>query len=147
ARGAGSVPVPGGDLPAERGGDRAVLAGPPRGAAGRRVDRHPVVLAQRRVPRAGVPDPVPHLRPRGLRRRVRRPRPVRNGHRHGLDGPLRDGGGHPPPHGGRWRGAPPPAQALVFLLSVGIATVSPTAAIYSWAAAIPLAGLENRIAA
>ncbi len=49
--------------------------------------------------------------------------------------------------GAWWRGAPPPAQALVFLLSVGIATVSPTAAIYSWAAAIPLAALENRIAA
>ncbi len=49
--------------------------------------------------------------------------------------------------GAWWRGAPPPAQALVFLFSVGVAAVSPTAAIYSWAAAIPLAGLENRIAA
>ncbi|WP_344320035.1 TMEM175 family protein [Streptomyces macrosporus] len=52
------------------------------------------------------------------------------------------------PTGARRRTVPPPpAQALVFLLSVGIAAVSPTAAIYSWAAAIPLSVLEKRIAA
>lgn len=46
-----------------------------------------------------------------------------------------------------WRRVPLPAQAVVFLLSVGIARVSPTAAIYSWAAAVPLSMAAARIAA
>ena len=46
-----------------------------------------------------------------------------------------------------WRRVPPPAQALVFLLSVGVAAVSPTAAVYSWIAAVPLSVLADRIAA
>ncbi|MFE1774572.1 TMEM175 family protein [Streptomyces sp. NPDC059008] len=46
-----------------------------------------------------------------------------------------------------WRGVPLPAQAVVFLLSVGIAWVSPLAAICSWAATVPLAVLADRIAA
>ncbi|GAA2402797.1 TMEM175 family protein [Streptomyces glaucosporus] len=49
--------------------------------------------------------------------------------------------------GAWWRRVPFPAEALVFLLSVGIAAVSPTAAIWSWAAAVPLAVLESRPAA
>lgn len=49
--------------------------------------------------------------------------------------------------GASWRRVPLPAQALVFLLSVGIARVSPTAAIYSWIAAVPLSVLATRIAA
>jgi hypothetical protein len=39
-----------------------------------------------------------------------------------------------------------PAQAFVFLVSVGIAQVSPTAAMYSWAAVVPLAALADRLA-
>ncbi|MFF4348750.1 TMEM175 family protein [Streptomyces sp. NPDC001530] len=46
-----------------------------------------------------------------------------------------------------WRHVPLPAQAVVFLLSVGIARVSPTAAIYSWAAAVPLSVVADRVAA
>jgi uncharacterized membrane protein len=49
--------------------------------------------------------------------------------------------------GAHWRRVPLPAQAVVFLLSVGIARVSPTAAIYSWAAAVPLSMVAARIAA
>jgi uncharacterized membrane protein len=41
---------------------------------------------------------------------------------------------------------PLPAQAFVFLVSVGIAQVSPTAAMYSWAAVVPLAALADRLA-
>ncbi|MGG7569903.1 TMEM175 family protein [Streptomyces sirii] len=48
--------------------------------------------------------------------------------------------------GASWRCVPLPAQAVVFLLSVGIAWVSPLAAIYSWAATVPLAVLADRIA-
>ncbi|MEU9669181.1 TMEM175 family protein [Streptomyces bobili] len=39
-----------------------------------------------------------------------------------------------------------PAQALVFLASAGIAQFSPAAAMYSWAAAVPLAALADRLA-
>ncbi|MEK0096955.1 TMEM175 family protein [Streptomyces sp. A475] len=46
-----------------------------------------------------------------------------------------------------WRRVPFPAQAIVFLLSVGIARVSPVVAIYSWAAAVPLSMAATRIAA
>ncbi|MFC9459536.1 TMEM175 family protein [Streptomyces sp. NPDC058430] len=46
-----------------------------------------------------------------------------------------------------WRRVPLPAQAVVFLLSVGIARVSPVVAIYSWAAAVPLSMAADRIAA
>ncbi len=44
------------------------------------------------------------------------------------------------------RRLPFPAQACVFLLSVGIAEISPTAAIYSWAATVPLAAVANSVA-
>ncbi|MEU6806465.1 TMEM175 family protein [Streptomyces neyagawaensis] len=46
-----------------------------------------------------------------------------------------------------WRSVPFPAQALVFLASVPIALISPVAAIYSWAASVPLSVLADRIAA
>ncbi|WP_406517332.1 TMEM175 family protein [Streptomyces sp. NBC_00134] len=46
-----------------------------------------------------------------------------------------------------WRRVPLPAQAVVFLISVGIARVSPVVAIYSWAAAVPLSMAADRIAA
>ncbi|WP_323136483.1 TMEM175 family protein [Streptomyces sp. NBC_01446] len=49
--------------------------------------------------------------------------------------------------GATWRRVPLPAQAVVFLLSVGIARVSPAVAIYSWAAAVPLSMVAARIAA
>ncbi len=49
--------------------------------------------------------------------------------------------------GASWRRVPLPAQAFVFLLSVGIARISPAVAIYSWAASVPLAALANRLAA
>ncbi|MGW0787744.1 TMEM175 family protein [Streptomyces sp. NPDC002911] len=49
--------------------------------------------------------------------------------------------------GAPWRRVPLPAQAVVFLLSVGIARVSPTAAMYSWAGAVPLSMVATRIAA
>ncbi|MER5182404.1 TMEM175 family protein [Streptomyces sp. NPDC002896] len=49
--------------------------------------------------------------------------------------------------GRSWRCTPLPAQAFVFLLSVGIARISPAAAIYSWAAAVPLSVWADRIAA
>ncbi|MFJ8692300.1 TMEM175 family protein [Streptomyces roseolilacinus] len=45
-----------------------------------------------------------------------------------------------------WRAVTLPAQALVFLVSVGIATVSPIAAIYSWIAAVPLSAPAQRFA-
>lgn len=41
---------------------------------------------------------------------------------------------------------PLPSQALVFLASVGIAQLSPTAAVYSWAAVVPLSVLADRLA-
>ncbi|MFI1970964.1 hypothetical protein BLA24_03200 [Streptomyces cinnamoneus] len=47
----------------------------------------------------------------------------------------------------RRRPVPFPAQALVFLLSIGIAHISPLAAIYSWAAALPLSVLADKVAA
>ncbi|MFJ8588440.1 TMEM175 family protein [Streptomyces sp. NPDC093595] len=46
-----------------------------------------------------------------------------------------------------WRSVPLPAQAVVFLLSVVVAVYSPTAAIYSWIASVPLAMLAHRLAA
>jgi uncharacterized membrane protein len=49
--------------------------------------------------------------------------------------------------GASWRTVPLPAQATVFLLSVAIARLSPTAAIYSWLAAVPLSELATRRAA
>lgn len=45
------------------------------------------------------------------------------------------------------RRVPLPAQAVVFLASAGIAPVSPTAALYSWLAAVPLTALADRFAA
>jgi uncharacterized membrane protein len=48
--------------------------------------------------------------------------------------------------GASWRRVPFPAQALVFLASVGIAVVSPTAAIYSWVVTLPLAMAAIRLA-
>jgi len=48
--------------------------------------------------------------------------------------------------GTSWRRVPLPAQAVVFLLSVGIARVSPVGAMYSWAAAVPLSMVATRIA-
>ncbi|MFR9675003.1 TMEM175 family protein [Streptomyces sp. TR06-5] len=42
------------------------------------------------------------------------------------------------------RRVPLPAQAAVFLGSIGIALVAPTAALYSWLASIPLSHLANR---
>ncbi|WP_448322058.1 TMEM175 family protein [Streptomyces sp. CO7] len=39
---------------------------------------------------------------------------------------------------------PLPAQACVFLLSVGIAQFSPMAAVYSWSASVPLSVLAHR---
>jgi uncharacterized membrane protein len=45
-----------------------------------------------------------------------------------------------------WRTVPLPAQSVVFLISVGLAVLSPTAAVYSWAATVPLARLANRYA-
>jgi hypothetical protein len=41
---------------------------------------------------------------------------------------------------------PLPSQAMVFLASVGIAQFSPAAAMYSWAAAVPLSLLADRLA-
>ncbi|MFI9542889.1 TMEM175 family protein [Streptomyces sp. NPDC052016] len=49
--------------------------------------------------------------------------------------------------GANWRSVTLPAQAIVFLASVGIARISPLAAIYSWAASVPLSVLADRIAA
>ncbi|MCF6521731.1 TMEM175 family protein [Streptomyces sp. JJ36] len=43
-----------------------------------------------------------------------------------------------------WRSVPLPAQGLVFLASIGVAVVSPSAALYSWIAAIPLSALADR---
>jgi uncharacterized membrane protein len=48
--------------------------------------------------------------------------------------------------GANWRTVPLPAQAIVFLASVGIAAVSPPAAVYSWAASVPLSVLADRVA-
>jgi uncharacterized membrane protein len=44
------------------------------------------------------------------------------------------------------RSVPLPAQAVVFLVSVGVAVVSPTAALWSWAATVPLAWAADRYA-
>ncbi|THA26633.1 DUF1211 domain-containing protein [Streptomyces sp. RKND-216] len=44
------------------------------------------------------------------------------------------------------RSVPLPAQAVVFLVSVGIAVVSPLAALWSWAATVPLAWAADRYA-
>jgi uncharacterized membrane protein len=49
--------------------------------------------------------------------------------------------------GASWRAVPLPAQATVFLGSVGIALFWPTAAIYSWAATLLLARVATRWAA
>jgi uncharacterized membrane protein len=46
--------------------------------------------------------------------------------------------------GGRRPFPPFPAQAFVFLLSVGIAQFSPLAALYSWIASVPLSVLAHR---
>lgn len=40
-----------------------------------------------------------------------------------------------------------PGQAVVFLASVGIAVLSPAAALYSWLATVPVAAVANRLAA
>ncbi|MFF8289386.1 TMEM175 family protein [Streptomyces sp. NPDC016309] len=48
---------------------------------------------------------------------------------------------------GRGGRTPFPAQAFVFLLSVGIAPFSPQAALYSWIASVPLSLLVDRRAA
>ncbi|MFD3353493.1 TMEM175 family protein [Streptomyces fradiae] len=42
---------------------------------------------------------------------------------------------------GSWRTVPLPTVAVVFLASVGIAALSPVAAMYSWIAAVPLSAL------
>jgi uncharacterized membrane protein len=41
---------------------------------------------------------------------------------------------------------PLPSQAVVFLVSVGIAQFSPIAAMYSWLAVVPLSALSDRLA-
>lgn len=46
----------------------------------------------------------------------------------------------------RRRAVPLPAQAVVFLVSVGIAPASPTAALYSWLVAVPLSAVADRLA-